>query len=405
MRYLLTLIAVLIAASLAAWDIGQFGPTDCQLTCASMALDIPVFGGLVENQYGIYRDEGGEWTFHPILMSNFPIHAVYPQSANIIMGAFGMGSYSDGIYNYDAGNNSWTLNDWFFWPNFITWDPAGQKYYAGERDGLYKSVSGNGWSRVTTLPMGQCDSFAAWGDYAVTDIGNSVYYSGDAGQTWHLSSMSNLDGFRYAVSGTLFAKLDAGSDSDGLWRSDDFGSSWNVVFYTTGLRFIGPFFGSTVPLGWRIPNEDGYYTAIYDLNTGMEHLDFAQLDSPVLGLDVFPLINTPSAYYLNSSGCYFITGFITPVSDPVQAPPVQNASLRINPNPTHGTFSAIAPKALVQPRATIYDLRGRKLVVISNVIVDNNILHCELPLLVPGIYLLKVEDQGMVYNSRVCITK
>jgi hypothetical protein len=405
MRYLLTLYVLVCVTVLVAWDIAQFGPTAGQLTCASMDGDVPVFGGQVDNSYGIYLQEGGNWEFHPIWMTAFPIRAVCPQSANIIMGAYGFGSYSDGIYNYDVTTGAWTLNDWFFWPNFIIWHPAGQKYYAGERDGLYKSISGNDWSRVTTLPMGQCDSFAAWGDYAVTDIGNSVYYSGDAGQTWHLSSMVMLDGFRYASDGTLFAKMDAGSDSDGLWSSEDHGSSWSVVFYSTGISSIGPLFDSSLPLGWRIPNEDGYYAGMYDLQTGLEHLDYVQLDSPVLDIEVFPLINTPSAYYLNSSGCYYITGFTVADDDPAQTPAVPDNTLRISPNPTSNRFLAVASKPLREPRATLYDLRGRKIASLESMTWDGSELRCSLPDLKPGVYMLRVEDGNTIYHSRLCVIK
>jgi len=403
MKHLLTFILLAGISAVFAWDIGQYGPVGGSLSCASLDRDIPVFGGQQDNTGGIYLLEGGNWEYHPIWMSMFPIRAVCPQSANVIMGAFGDGTYSDGIYNYDVAADTWTLNDWFFWPNFIFWNEANQTYYAGERDGLYKSTSGNGWSRVATLPMNQCDSFAAWGDYAVTDIGNSVYISGDACQSWHLSSMPNLDGFRFASDGTLYAKMDDGSDSDGLWRSDDCGSSWSVEFYTTGLACIGPLYGSSLPLGWRLPYDQEHYAAIYDTQTGLEQLDFAQLDSPVLDIDVFPFINTPSAYFLNANGCHFITGFTTPADDPCLIPPAPDAGLRISPNPARGSIKALASRSFKAPRVSIYDLRGRKLADIDHPLWDKNELRCQLPSLRPGVYMLRVDDGNASYSSRLCV--
>jgi len=404
MKYALALMLLISFTALSAWECTPYGPQDIDLVCASFDSDTPVFGAQFNNYYGICLELAGQWSFHQFWMQFFPVKSVCQLNPTTFMVAFSSGSYSDGIYNYDLDADSWTLNEWFFWPNFIVkYNPTGS-FFVGERDGLFRSDNGADWSRVADLPAQQCDSFAWWGSNLVTDIGSAVYYSADAGQTWQQSTMNLLEGFRFAPNGTLFAKMDAGSDSDGLWRSDDRGATWNLEFYSTGLCSIGPLMGGTLPLGWRVPNEDGHYLALYDLQSGLEQLDHPNLESPVRQLDVFPLVNTPAFYVINSEGCFFITGFPVSVSDPVKSPQVPDPGLRVAPNPGKGIISLSSAKAFTRPLVTLYDLRGRTIKCLDVNLVADGSLSCALPKLPAAIYLLVVEDGADRYTSRICLT-
>lgn len=401
----LMIMAILISiAMLYAWEVTSWGPNSAELVCADLQHEHLVFAGRQGVNDGIYLDDNGVWTFHPMWMPNFPIKAVFPLNDNTVMGAFSLGSYSDGIYNYNIDAGNWSLVEWFYKPNFIVRHDPTQVFYVGEEQGLFRSSNGINWYRLAALPEQRCDSFAWWGTHMVADNGNAVYFSGDSGQSWQQSTMPNLDGFRFASNGTLFATMDDGSDSDGLWRSDDHGASWNLEFYTTGLACIGPILGGTLPLGWRIPNEEGHYMALYNLQTGLEQMAHISLESPVRQLDSFPLVNTPAFYVINANGCFFITGFPVESSDPVITPQVPNSSLKVSPNPARARIAISADKAFIHPQASLYDIRGRKLGDLEVSINSDGTLNCQLPQIPGAIYLLQVKDGDRVYSSRIVVS-
>ena len=403
MKHALVLIWLFLATALFAWEVNPYGPQDMDLSCASFEGDVPVLGAQFNNYHGICLDITGQWYFHQHWMQFFPVKAVQQLTPGVYMCAFGDGSFSDGIYNYDVDEDSWILNEWFMWPNFIVKHNPTGSFFVGERDGLFRSDDAVNWYRVNGLPVQQCDSFAWWGSNMVADIGYAVYYSSDAGQTWLQSTMPLLEGFRFASNGTLFAKMDAGSDSDGLWRSDDRGATWNLEFYTTGLAKIGPIMGGTLPLGWRIPNEAGHYMALYDLQGNLEQMVHTSLDSPVRQLDIFPLVNTPAFLVLNANGCFFITSFPVEDSDPVQTPPLADFSLSVSPNPAGSQISVTAFKAFNKPDVTLYDLRGRKLMKLAASLNLDGSLSCALPDLPTAVYLLRVRDGVNRYAARICV--
>ena len=400
----LIIMAILISiAMLYAWEVTSWGPDSAELVCADLQHEHLVFAGRQGVNDGIYLDDNGVWTFHPMWMPNFPIKAVFPLNDNTVMGAFSLGSYSDGIYNYNIDAGNWSLVEWFYKPNFIVRHDPTQVFYVGEEQGLFRSSNGINWYRLSALPEQRCDSFAWWGTYMVADIGAAVYYSSDSGQTWQQSTMPNLDGFRFAPNGTVFARMDDGSDSDGLWRSDDHGASWNLEFYTTGLACIGPILGGTLPLGWRNPNEEGHYMALYNLQTGLEQMAHTSLESPVRQMDIFPLVNTHAVFVITSHGCLFIPGFPVESSDPVITPQVPNPSLKVSPNPARAQIAISADKAFLRPQASLYDIRGRKLSDLEVSLNSDGTLNCQLPQIPRAIYLLRVKDGDRVYSARIVV--
>ncbi len=140
MKHALVLTLLLISMALGAWDINQYGPQGMDhLLCASFEGDVPVFGAQFNNYHGICLDITGQWYFHQHWMQFFPVKAVQQLTPGVYMCAFGDGSFSDGIFNYDVDEDSWILNEWFMWPNFIVKHNPTGSFFVGERDGLFSS--------------------------------------------------------------------------------------------------------------------------------------------------------------------------------------------------------------------------------------------------------------------------
>ncbi|HPS40221.1 MAG TPA: hypothetical protein PL124_12450 [Candidatus Cloacimonadota bacterium] len=334
MKYLFMTSLWMCVVVCVAFECSPFGPETGTLQCANLQMDPPSFGGIGESGYTtLYVFENDSWQQYPFWTQDLPAIAVCKRDDATLMMAMGAGTYSDGLYNFDRNSHAWTINEWFIFPNFVLHCNLNDAYFIGEQAGLFRSGNAIDWTWITDIGSGACNSFAASGTHMIVNRDSFVYHSADGGQTWSQADMSNLRGFRYTSAGTLYGIMDVGSDSDGLWRSDDYGATWMSVLYTTGLASIGPDFNGVLPLGWREPETPGHYLALLDQQFQLEWLNHADLNSPVKDMQIFPLVNTPSFYVLNTEGCYFLTGFMpVDVNDETASAPLATG-IRLYPNP------------------------------------------------------------------------
>lgn len=361
-----------------------------------------VLGNCVGDQSYLQLNSGTGWVQYPSYLKGVPITGSCLLNDSTLMLAMGAGFWSDGVYNFDLNNHSWQLNEWFYRPNFLLRYPGNGNFYVGDDTGLLFSTDGADWNWVYTIGKYECNSLAWHGEHLVTNIGNGVWYSADSGQSWQMSPMTLLKGFRFTDQGILYGLMNDGSDSDGLWRSLDYGATWNVVFYTTGLSRIGPDFSGYLPLGWGQPNENGLFLELKAPDDSLISMSHPVLHYPVWALEVFPLVNTPSFYVLNLAGIYFLTGFSPVEADDPAVPPVSGWSATLFPNPakswTELSFSATIPRGT---DISLYDLKGRKIANLKLQQTGSARLRLELPKLPGGIYLLKIRAQGQAQTLRL----
>jgi hypothetical protein len=79
--------------------------------------------------------------------SNLGAVSIVPDDQNNrIFCAFGCGSYSDGLYEFDVATQEFELIDWRFYPHFVKKISSG--YYFGDNNGLLHSSNGDEWSEI-----------------------------------------------------------------------------------------------------------------------------------------------------------------------------------------------------------------------------------------------------------------
>ncbi|MGC9361840.1 MAG: T9SS type A sorting domain-containing protein [Candidatus Syntrophosphaera sp.] len=407
MKHALVFALLALAVCAGAFECTPFGPAaDIIYTANFDQYPISVGGSNDQNFSCLYIDPGMGWESYPYTCLNFPITGIYKLDDATYMVSMGNGSYSDGIYNFDLDTHEWEINEWFYWPNFILYYPDGGMYYVGDHSGLHRSADASEWTQVNIAGMDECNSFAWHGNHVVINLGNGVYYSDDAGQNWQLSMMTLLEGFRFTSGGTLYGLMDAGSDSDGLWRSDDFGATWDVVFWTDHLSCIGPDFAGYLPLGWDQQNYEGNFLELLHPDGTRVPLSHVDLDSPVVELEIFPLINTPSFYVINSNGLYYLTGFLPVENGDEAMPPASSLNFSLYPNPARGRLDLeFSGKVPDEAEVTLYDLKGRKLAPARMINPREGRIAHELPDLPAGIYLLKVETREHAEIKKVTVLR
>jgi hypothetical protein len=407
MKHALVFALLALAVCAGAFDCTPFGPDAPLIYRADLQQNPLAMGASDADGFStLYLFDGRDWESHPFWAQNFPITGICRLDDDAFMISMGNGSYSDGIYNFDLDTQSWEINEWFFRPNFVLYYPDGGMYYVGERDGLFRSDNADNWTRITQLGTDECDSFAWHGNHVVTNNGNVIWYSGDSGQTWQTSQMVMLEGFRFTSDGTLYALLDAGSDSDGLWRSDDFGATWDVVFWTDHLSCIGPDFAGYLPLGWEQQNHEGNFLELLHPDGTRVPLSHVDLNSPVVELEIFPLINTPSFYVVNSSGLYYLTGFLPVENDDETMPPAQPWDLRVYPNPAKTEINlAFDAKIPAKVDVTLFDLKGRQIFSRKSLLPVDGRIPCKLPALASGLYLLRIGIGSQYQLQKVMLAR
>ncbi len=411
MKYFFVILLTMFIVASFCCEVTPFGPEADDVTYANLAQEPISFGGTANGQNDLFVWEGGTWNFYPFWATGLPATSIWNLDETTIMVAMGAGSYSDGVYNFDLNTHTWTINEWFMFPNFLVYNPGNGIYYVGERDGLFRSADANSWTRITSLGTNKCSSLAFYNSNMVTNNGALVKYSTDNGLTWQTGNTSNLRGFRYTENGVLYAIMDVESDSDGLWRSDDYGETWDNVLFTSNLNCIGPDFGEYIILGWRQANEEDGYLAVLDSQSQLTQLVHASLDSEVRQLEIFPLINTPSFYVINGEGCFYITGFLPVNNDDATAPVIDGIKLQAYPNPfSRETTIEVKVKDMAAAlKVDVYNLKGQLIKRLSN---DNRQTQNTFSwdgrdfnnqLVGSGFYFVKAELNGKINCCKVLL--
>jgi len=365
-------------------------------------------GGTLNGSYGVFIEAGADWNFYQFWANGLPITGLKMLNADTLMVTMGDGSFSDGLYNFDLVTHTWSVNEWFMYPNFLIYNPNNGTYYVGERDGLFRSANAADWTRISALGSNRCSSLACSGTNLVTNNGSMVKYSTDNGQNWQTADTGNLRGFYYGSSGILYALMDVQSDSDGLWRSMDNGATWNCVLYTSNLNCIGPEYGDYLVLGWSQMNNDGAYVALADQQYQLTSLIDDNLDSGVRQQAVFPLVNTLAFFVLNAEGCFFITNFLPVENADFVESTVSRLKLSASPNPFSGMVEiALKNAESHQPaEVEIYNLKGQRInslslstSVKSSFVWDGKDKNGKN--LSSGVYIIKASQAGSTTSCRL----
>ena len=391
---IITLCSALVLATLCtALQVNPFGPSVDSFTCANLQ-QIPLsFGAVLNGHHCLFVEIAGEWQHFDT--QNLPVKSIYVQSSTYLLVAMGDGTDSDGLYGFNLDSQQWNLVQWFSEPNFITFNPANSLYYLGDSSGLYQSDNGTLWQHINLMGNAVCSSIDFYDNYLVANCGTQVFCSADNGVNWSLTNGVNLTDFHYTAETYLFGIMNVGSDSDGIWCSADFGQSWFACHYCSCVCELGPDFNGCLTIGRSESDVPAQYVALYHPGEQICFCNHVYLDSPVLQMDVFPWVNTPSFYVLNGQGCFFITDFLTD-NDDALIPELLRPNLSVYPNPAFSYASLkIAGKLRGNEALSLYNLKGqliRAIPVSNDVSGLERISSLDLADLPAGIYLLCLRD-------------
>ncbi len=204
--------------------------------------------------YNLYKssDSGISWDtvafftpFNSIIFNSMP---------DTMYATFGQGSYSDGIYKSIDGGNNWDILVWLFTSTSLTLPayPPGTIVAGTKEWGVYESNDyGNTWAAINdSLDKGvlslihinpfDCDSGQV---YLAGTEGGIFYYNYDTGGPWHnTNTATNVRVHALSSSNEaspiIWAAINGCSYSAGMYKSTDFGQTWNVSEYWDHITYI-----------------------------------------------------------------------------------------------------------------------------------------------------------------------
>ena len=138
--------------------------------------------------------------------------------------------------------------------SFLICNPFDGTYYVGFEYGLLKSIDGNSWNAIERFNNKECLEMDTYNSHLVVSVSsdtNGVYFSVDNGDNWQFSSnmYATLVDFAFDNDTILYGIFPDESWSSGLWKSHDFGDTWENEFYSTKMEALG-FTGNTIFVGW-----------------------------------------------------------------------------------------------------------------------------------------------------------
>ena len=309
---------------------------------------------------GILVSDWAGWTKYS--KDNLPVWDVIELFPDTLIMVMGNGSLSDGIYKFVLGESLFKILGGGINPHFIIKNPKNNCYYVGQESGLLKSTNGIDWEEVDFFRNKNCLAMNFYKEHCVISVSgdsSGIYYSTDSGNNWTLSPQFSypFSDFVFDINGILFGIFPDESWLSGLWKSNDYGRSWDVEFWATNISSIGYIGGLFV--SWYEPNYDKEGIAIWDtLSQELTFLNDGLPNIKIRNIVENQIFDCSNITVCTDSGAYCLTEFPVGIKDKNIIP--NNFQLTNYPNPFNSltTFSfKLSSRSFVE--LTIYDIKGQ----------------------------------------------
>ncbi|PLX19874.1 MAG: hypothetical protein C0599_10265 [Salinivirgaceae bacterium] len=258
-----------------------------------------------------------------------------------ILATIGSGTYSDAVYKVNLYTGMSEVMEYFYKPQVI--EKHNDTYFCGFWGGIAKSQDGYSWSNVHTMQTDSVISNIFFDDNKVIAIGNFnntsfILRSEDDGPFEFIGPL--LLPCHAAAYDLINHKLYLGvydmSDSDGLYVSNDYGNSFELVRYMDSINAI--YVVNDNLLGIGIANHSDDYNGIYLYNIETDILSNVSGNLPnknVSNITINPFINCINIIACTPDGAYISCDALT--GNETIEPHFEN--IQIYPNPTHNKIT------------------------------------------------------------------
>nr|NQU94191.1 T9SS type A sorting domain-containing protein [Bacteroidota bacterium] len=260
---------------------------------------------------------------------------------------------------------------------------------------MKKSTDGLVWEQVSYFENKSVYCMDYYGDHMVaSEVSNiyGIYYSVDGGDNWAQSNgVPMITDMKFDGWGKMCGIFPDLLDSSGLWESDDFGETWEIVFYSENMSSIGfDAFGETF-VGWK--GDIGI--ARYDPNAPPPGLIFLNQGLPNLNINriqINPTMSAPALFVSTEGGVFYSYDYMVGVGEP------EEVEISIYPNPAHDQLW-VKGEWIVR-KIEVLTLAGQK---VHEYLVKEKEFGMDISTLDHGIYIVNVETEKGVVSKKVVI--
>jgi hypothetical protein len=303
--------------------------------------------------YGVICADGGlyvfddniqEWAYYSY--GGLPVRGAVNLDPTTSLVAMGNMSWSDGIYTFNLLSHQFAVVEWVVDPSFLIYYdeiPAGEtgnftgEYFVGSRyNGLYTSADGYNWAEVPFFSGKTCRAMGCYQQHLVIsgDADNEMYLSDDYGVSWSQAPLATpwISDMIFDNEGELYGIFPNSSNSSGLWHSVDFGSTWQVSFYSDHMSAVGYDAMGNLFVGWEAPFATYEGVAIYNPAAPPPGLTFLNEGLPNTCINKIllnPTMSVIAIFCCTGSGVYYCNDYFTSVNGQGKS----TADLVIFPNP------------------------------------------------------------------------
>lgn len=312
----------------------------------------------------------------------------------------GSGSYSDGIYKINFNTGSTEVMEYFYKPQVIK--QHNDKYYCGFWGGIAQSEDGVSWSQILTIQTDSIISDILFDDNKIMAIGNChnasfIFRSEDNGPFEFITPL--LLPYHAASYDLINHKLYVGvynmSDSDGLYVSNDYGTSFELVRYMDSINALYVINENKIAIG--VANHTTDYNGVYLYNTDnnqLVNISGNLFNKNINNITVNPLVNCVNIVVSTPEGAYISCDFLV---DNQTVKPIKQL-FEIYPNPANSAVNI----SFKSDETAIYELEiiniiGRLLHRESFKVFIGETKIWDLQLvneLNPGMYIFHIEKYG-----------
>lgn len=392
MRVKTTIIIFLISLqAMAGWE--PFSPEGIHANRISFYVDnnnnwaVAASGGTYH-----YHLNTQTWDFYSAILPVVDASWLDGEFTLVIMNAGGL-LMEEGIHYLDPASGTYYALKYLETPHFIKYDYATGRFFVGHRSGITYTDNISDWYDLDFFNNMDIVDMEIFEDhYVVSRMDNllEVYYSNDAGISWTLSQNAPMiSDLEFKNTGKLYGVFPDNSWSSGLWSSNDYGATWNVEFWVTGINCVGLDAMGSVFVGFGedaiAPDEgvarwDSVSQSLHYLNDGLPNLNINQITFN-------PAMSAMAIFCCTDTGVYINYDYVG-IED---QSPSASVSLKAWPNPAVETLNIQYDPAEVSS-LSIYSANGKKL--FNRIIYHPGKLEYDCSMLETGIYIISIENSN-----------
>ena len=348
--------------------------------------------------------------------SNLGAVSIVPDKQNNrIFCAFGCGSNSDGLYEFDVATQEFELIGWYFYPHFVKKLSSGFYYGYGHtiEGGLLYSSNGDEWTTIDFFNSMQVTDVEENGDGTLfISAGNEIYLENEGSYTFLTTPSLITDIYvrNYPNNDEVYIASGGGSYSDAVYRVEYENNEITALTYICGLFQPNSFFEYQ---GYLVVGCIDYFSNLFlvepEENGQIQQIGDELGINEVYCFDTYP-IYTPNFMVGTDIGVFLATGLTAIFDDELIES--NSASLYQNyPNPFNATTTisfSISEDGKID--LSIYNIKGQRVKTLTDthyekgnhsVIWDgeddsgNNV--------VSGIYFYKLKVDGKSEAVKKCL--